>query len=146
MVAGILLIAAVSAQAEIMTYVDDKGKTWYVDRLSAVPVKYQDQVKKSKNVPLFAAAGAPDAQGSETSSTAVEVFLDPEQPESRQLEQFLLSRGITYQRYDIVNNPGAKAIYDSIGLTTLPVVKIGGVVIPGFNPESILAEVERNRP
>lgn len=71
----------------------------------------------------------------------VEIFITSWCPYCRQLETFLRSKNIKYQRHDIERDVSGKAKYDSLGGGGVPVILIGSKVIRGFNPNEILAEL-----
>ena len=139
--------SAVVSEAAIFTYVDDAGKTWYVDRTSAVPQQYQNQLKQSKTVPLSGSSSAAQASGTagqnQVDPGTIEIFVDPQNQVCQALEQFLREHNLLYKRYDIVNDPAAKSLYDVIGLNNIPIVRIGPSVLVGFDPDQILAEIKR---
>ena len=145
-----LILGSVISEAAIFTYVDDGGKTWYVDRTSAVPQKYQNQISQSKTVSLSGSSGSTQNSGGAEQNPVVdprtvEIFIDPQDQVCMALEEFLRLHNLPYKRYDIVSDPSARSLYDMIGLNNIPLVRIGTSVLVGFNPEQILGEIERAR-
>lgn len=141
-----LVFSAVVSEAAIFTYVDDAGKTWYVDRTSAVPQKYQRQLNQSKVVSLSGSSSAAQASGiagqNPVDPGTIEIFVDPKNQVCLALEQFLREHNLPFKRYDIVNDPSAKSLYDGIGLNSIPIVRIGSSVLVGFDPDQILREIK----
>lgn len=53
--------------------------------------------------------------------------------------EFLSERGIAYTELDIEKSPEARRAYDALGGRGVPVLKVNGTVIHGYNPQGILA-------
>lgn len=53
--------------------------------------------------------------------------------------EFLGERGIAYTELDIEKSPEARRAYDALGGRGVPVLKVNGTVIHGYNPQGILA-------
>ena len=145
----VFLLAAASAQAAIIKYVTEKGQVWYVDRVEAVPEKYRDQIRgyqKAQPSPLAALTtqnNLPAAALFPSGVKRIEIFIKPNCVSCQLLESFLKSRHVNYIAYDIEKSPLEKQIYDSLNQTTVPVVRIGSQVIPGFSPTDILSALEK---
>lgn len=73
----------------------------------------------------------------------VEIFITDWCPYCRQLETFLKSKKIAYERYDIEKNFAGKKKYKSLGGEGVPLVLIGSKVIKGFDPDAIQAELDK---
>lgn len=87
---------------------------------------------------------APKAAASKSAKTKkVEIFITDWCPYCRQLESFLKSKKIAYERYDIEKNFAGKKKYKSLGGESVPLVLIGSKVIKGFDPDAIQAELEK---
>ena len=68
----------------------------------------------------------------------VEVFVTSWCPYCKSLEAFLQARNIPYVRYDIEADSQGESIYRRLGGGGIPIVRIGSVVMRGFDPDSIL--------
>lgn len=53
--------------------------------------------------------------------------------------EFLGERGIPYTELDIEKSTEARRAYDTLGGRGVPVLKVNGTVIHGYNPQGILA-------
>lgn len=53
--------------------------------------------------------------------------------------EFLGERGIAYTELDIEKSSDARRAYDALGGRGVPVLKVNGTVIHGYNPQGILA-------
>lgn len=51
-------------------------------------------------------------------------------------EEFLKQNKIRYKRFDIEKSTAGKLKYRKLGLSVIPVLKVGSTVIPGFDPSS----------
>lgn len=56
-----------------------------------------------------------------------------------QTREFLGERGIPYIELDIEKSPEARRAYDALGGRGVPMLKVNGTVIHGYNPQGILA-------
>lgn len=140
---GILI--AIPVEAAIIKYKTDEGQVWYVDRIEVVPEKYRDQIKGYQRAqPQAPAYNRP---GPSTllppGSRQVEVFVKKDCVSCQLLESFLKSRKIVYVKYDIEKNPLDKQLYDTLGQSVVPVIRIGSKVIPGFSPTDILTALQK---
>lgn len=61
----------------------------------------------------------------------------------RALEQFLKEREIPYDRYDIEHSSEGMKLHDRLGGGGVPIIKIGGTIIRGFNPPAILLALKQ---
>ena len=56
---------------------------------------------------------------------------------------FLNERGIAYHEYDIEKSKEGHAQYRSLGGSGVPVLLVNGTVVKGFNPNQILALLQK---
>lgn len=159
-----------SANADVVRYTDQAGKTHYVDNPEKVPDEYKNQLETQKPLPKIGKiergkgydregeggstaeesvqgnAQDSDAETQPTKASAkrnqkVEIFVTDWCPYCRQLENFLKKKQVRFTRYDIEKNAKGKRIYEEIGGTAIPVMRIGSKVLDGFDPEAIEAEL-----
>ena len=60
-------------------------------------------------------------------------------PNCTALELFLQAKGIEYTRLDLDTNPQAKKMYHQLGGGGVPLSKIRGRIIRGFDPFEIMS-------
>ncbi len=153
------------ASAELLKYIDESGKIWYVDRISVIPEKYRiqfdkkvDSENREKTTPVFSPRTEPpflstiNAGSSQDSSgetirdnkQLVEIFVTSGCPYCQKLINFLNSNNITFRKYDIENESYGKQLYAQIGGQGVPVTKIGSRVISGYDPDAISAALNGN--
>lgn len=163
-----------SANADVVRYTDQAGKTHYVDNPEKVPDEYKNQLETQKPLPKIGKiergkgydregegessgegkaeesvqgdaqdsdAGQQPTKASGKRNQKVEIFVTDWCPYCRQLENFLKKKQVRFTRYDIEKNAKGKKIYEEIGGTTIPVLRIGSKVLEGFDPEEIEAEL-----
>jgi glutaredoxin len=92
-------------------------------------------------LPLALPAGAASA----AEKSPVEVFVTSWCPYCTKLESFLKKEGIDYTRYDVEQDAKGAEIFRSIGGSGIPVTRVGSQVVPGYDPEAVLAAIESQR-
>lgn len=135
---------------EVVHYVDRKGVSHFVDGLEKVPEQYRSTADVNHQLPKitksdfkFPAVEQPPKK-ERTSAKKVEAFVTSWCPVCRQLEDFFKANNISYQRYDIEKSKTGAELYRSLGESGVPIVRVGGQVFRGFNPEQ-LAQVLSKR-
>ena len=101
---------------------------------------------------LFAALGlfygmpvlcpGPASAASEAAASKVEIFVTSWCPYCRKLESFLKGKNIPYTRYDVEADAKGAEIFDKIGGTGVPVIRVGDEVIHGYDPDRVLAALK----
>jgi len=153
---GVLLVLSLgfgfqlSAYAEVLRYTDDKGVTHYVDSTDRVPEQYKQQLKDAPPLPEISKVQAPPAYSPDNSRMleiykkrsakkhkGVEIFVTSWCGYCRQLEQFLDKEKIKYTRFDIEKDKEADKEYQALGVSGVPVTRVGEQVISGFKPDEI---------
>lgn len=134
------------AGAQVRRYVDEEGKTHYVDRLEAVPTQHRGQAESTAPLPPISRVEAPRYHPPADRAVPLvapvktaEIYVTSWCPHCRSLEIFLQDKGIHYARYDIERDAHGAKIYRKLGGGGIPLVKIGEKVIRGFQPQEILA-------
>ena len=72
----------------------------------------------------------------------VEIFVTSWCPYCRKLEAFLKENNITYTRYDVEADSDAAELFEHLGGTGVPVVRVDTDVIHGYDPEGIIASLK----
>ncbi len=153
------MIPCLSVNAGIYQYIDDKGHEWFANDVNAIPIQYRDQLNnkgfyidgKYVNVlPEVSSANDPSINKVpalpipvQKNLSQVEVFVTDWCPYCRRLEEFLKSKGIAYQRYNIELDKEASDKYAALGTSGVPVTRIGTKVIHGYNPDAILQTLKK---
>lgn len=137
------------AAAEILTYVDESGRTHYVEDPARIPEQYrthaaQAQLPQLGKVPARPAAKRPAQMHlSPVPKGPVEIYVTSWCPYCKKLEAFLASNNVRYTRYDIEMSDEAAARYQRLGRSGVPVIKIGSRVYAGFNPDDLAFLIRR---
>jgi glutaredoxin len=136
------IVAAASAQAEILKYTDSKGKTYFVDSEDKVPEPYKKQMGETKLPPISKMQSRTyekieNPLATTTGRKKIEIFVTSWCPHCRDLEAYLTSKNVQFVRYDIEKDAAGKAKYDQMGVRGVPVVKYGSTVIRGFDRNQI---------
>ena len=146
----ILLMPCLAEAADIYRYIDDQGTERFVDRASAVPKQYRDQLETVlKDLPdskrnTFKSGVATHLKRLKSikqkfkSEKKVEIFITSWCPYCQKLEKFLKSRNIKYTRYDIEKDSKGKRLYKQLNETGIPITRVGSKIIRGFNTAAIL--------
>ena len=69
----------------------------------------------------------------------VEIIVSNDCPNCVALEEFLQAKGIEYKRWDLDHDPAAVRLYRQLGGGGIPISRVRGRIIKGFDPLSILA-------
>ena len=153
--AFVMLLFAETVQGEIYHYTDSKGALHFVDDISKVPGKYQnqlDQTGSSGDISIVDAGPAPSRPMSEETLTrksssyggnTVELFRTSWCGYCKKMERFLKEKGIPYVVYDIEQDSNAARTFRELGGRGVPVVRIGSKVIRGYNPDAVMSFLGR---
>jgi len=160
----LLLNVSSSALAEVFKFVDEEGRTHYVDSADKIPEKYREQLKEQPDFPELSKVSAPaetdnsvksgdaatvsaptvdsntvDSNNVSTPDAAkVELFVADWCSHCRALETTLQAEGISYERFDIEKSPVGKRVYGELGRGGIPIARIAGrTIIRGNNPSQI---------
>jgi glutaredoxin len=141
-----ILLIPCMAEADFYHYIDNQGNERVVNRISAVPEQYRDQLKTvmkatPDSAPSNAAAHQNKAKPKDQKSKSkkkVEIFVTSWCPHCRSLESFLKLKKIPYTRYDIEKDPKGKQLYEQLGGKGIPLTRIGSQLIRGYSKLSIL--------
>jgi len=149
------IVSSSPVYADIYKYVDDDGRVWFVDRISAIPERYRDKVEKVReskggsinneisNETRNQASEEQDYTTGQRKSINrkkdVEIYVTSWCPYCRKLENFLRKRGIRYKRFDIEKSAIAKRNYKKLGGESVPLTKIGSQIIRGYAPDRIMS-------
>lgn len=148
----LLCNVSTSAVAEVFKYVDEEGRTHYVDSSEKIPEKYRDQLKEQPDFPELSKvsaapgydnSGAADVSGdlnkvATTDAPKLELFVADWCSHCRALEEVLKEEGIAYERFDIEKSPVGKRVYEELGKGGIPIARIDGrTIIRGNNPSQI---------
>lgn len=60
----------------------------------------------------------------------------------KQTRQFLDSKGIPFQEYDIEKSAEGRKAYEALGGRGIPLIDVNGTIIRGFSEEAILAALK----
>lgn len=142
-IGGLLLLQSTLCAGEVYRYRDKDGREHYVTSPEAVPEQYRDALKTPHALPNLGRYKSSGRAAAPVARTKVVVFVTAWCPYCKQLETFLRSRGIAYKAYDIEKNAEGRKLYSSLGVSGVPVVKIGETVIPGYDPDRIMATLGR---
>jgi len=142
-IGGLLLLQSTLCMAEVYRYRDKEGREHYVTSPESVPEQYRDTLKTPHALPSLGRYKSSGSPAAPVARAKVVVFVTEWCPYCKQLEAFLKSRAIPYKAYDIERNAEGRRLYSSLGVSGVPVVKIGGTVIPGYDPDRILATLGR---
>ena len=72
----------------------------------------------------------------------VEIFVTSWCPYCKKLEAFLKQSQIDYTRYDVEADAKAAEEFERLGGSGVPMVRVGKIVINGYDPERILAALK----
>ena len=138
------------AHAELFKYVDDSGKTHFVDSLEKVPEQYRTEVKDessfppvNKIKPIASPEERPLNPARVVSNKKVEILVADWCPHCRNLEKFLNDKGIRHKRLDIEDGGKGTRIYRELGSGGIPITRIGEKVIRGYAPDAILETLKQ---
>lgn len=146
-----LMIALLPAQAEVFSFVDEQGKTHYVDDIEKIPPEQRDKALKNRTpLPDISRVkpgreeiyeNPPTAAKPEARIAPVEVFVTDWCPYCKHLEEQLAEAGIPYQRYNIERDREAQALYRKLGGTGgVPLSRVNGrQVVRGADIDAIKA-------
>jgi glutaredoxin len=139
----LLLVLPCLVNADIVSYIDERGRKHYVDSLERVPEQYRPAAEASKPLPKINKFNFQlDNYGNPAASIpsgSVELYLTSWCGYCKAAESYLKEKKVSYKRFDIEKDPSAKKVYDRIGNGGIPVIRIGSQVLQGFDP----AELER---
>ncbi len=140
-----LLAAAGGARAELLSYTNGAGATFYVDSVDKVPSEFLDSVRDLKHAPRISRAGSarysairPRESASETAfegrrALPVNIYVTDYCPYCEQLESYLKAKKVRYKRHDINQDQKAFRVFQDLGGTGVPLTTIGKKKIDGFN-------------
>jgi glutaredoxin len=150
-VALALLTPALGVRADMHRYTDDSGRTYIVDSIEKIPVKYRDRVK-SVSTPSSTGAGSssskrgyPAKPSHSRAQPPVDIYVTSWCGYCQKLEKFLKAQGIRYRRHDIEKSRTAHERYRSLGGSGVPLIKVGSDVIRGYGPDAILSSLKKQR-
>ena len=72
----------------------------------------------------------------------VEIFVTSWCPYCRKLETFLKQNNIEYTRYDVEADSEASDLFDHLGGTGVPLVRVDTDVIHGYDPDRIVESLK----
>ena len=130
---------ALSMMSEVVSYVDAAGQQHYVSGIAAVPESYRNQVKgldEKVRINRMEYPKSDNSYGAE-GKKEVEIFVASWCGYCRKLEQYLKSKSIPYKRYDVEHDSFGISQYQKFGAGGVPIVRIGGKVIRGFDVPAI---------
>ena len=133
------------AVAEVYRFVDNQGRTHFVESAEKVPEEYRSQAEKPAELPkINRSKSSPfvPAQFQKLRDARIEVLVTSWCPYCQKLEKFLKEKKIRYTRYDIDDSARGKDLHLSLGGGGVPVTKIGDTVIRGFDPAAIMNALE----
>lgn len=130
--------------SQIVRYRDEKGVLHYVEGIERVPAKYRASIEAGRPLPkinkIDFGGTLPFAPvNSQPALKQVEVFITSWCVNCKRLERFLRERGIQYTSYDVELDAAGKELYNKLGGGSVPITRVGGQVIRGYEPESIVA-------
>jgi glutaredoxin len=152
-----LFLAGISASAGECHYTDRDGAVHFVNDISQVPPEYRHQATNAASLPDASIVGRPGPARSEwprdplppdgperrkqSFDGTVEVFMTSWCGYCKKLTAFLDSKGIRYKTFDIEKDSAANRTYKELGGRGVPLSRIGGVLVNGYNPEAILRTI-----
>lgn len=97
------------------------------------------------STPVYASGVMPKSESSVVAArtAGVEIFVTSWCPYCRKLENFLKTNRIDYTRYDVEADAKGAAIFEKLGGEGVPMVRVGKIVIQGYDPERILAALQQ---
>ena len=75
----------------------------------------------------------------------VEIFITSWCPYCHKLETFLQKSQIEYTRYDVEADTNARALFDSLGGSGVPMSRVGKKIIHGYDPAEIIAALNSRK-
>lgn len=147
-----IFLAALSAKAEMISYVDEDGEMHYVNTdFAKVPGKYRQQIEgdtAADNSTLNKKVAAPQSEElatvSKNKEPSVEILVSLDCPDCHKLAILLKAHKIKYLRYDVDQHPYGKELYAKIG-GNLPITKIGDEIIYGPDITKIASLLRKNK-
>ncbi|MCB0358851.1 MAG: DUF4124 domain-containing protein [Bdellovibrionales bacterium] len=141
---GWLVLSPSVGSAEVYRFVDDQNRVHYVSSVEQVPQRFRSQVEEPAKLPpinrvpssTFTPSSIPAVP-----SSRVEIFVADWCPYCKKLEAFLKRERVSYKRWDIEDNGRGKRRYLELGASGLPLIKINGNVIRGYNEAALRAEL-----
>ena len=138
----LIVTTASAAQCEILKYTDNRGNTYFVDSAEKVPEAYKNQAGEKAQLPGISKMQAREYEkvtpsAAENKPGRMEIFVTSWCPHCKDLESYLASKHVKYNRYDIEKDSVGKSKYDQIGVRGVPVIKLGSTVISGFDRAAV---------
>jgi glutaredoxin len=153
-----LFLAGINASAGECHYTDRNGDVHFVNDISQVPPEYRHQATNAASLPDASIVGRPGPARSErlrdpvppdrperrkqSFDGTVEVFMTSWCGYCKKLTAFLDSKGIRYKTFDIEKDGAASRTYKELGGRGVPLSRIGGVLVSGYNTDAILKTIE----
>ena len=149
----IVLTHASVIRADIVSYIDEHGRTHYVDSIERVPPHFRDQAANRTPPPpinkfdfQLERYGKPKSTPSperrsespRAGSDKVEIYVTSWCPYCRALEQFLIKKRVRFKKNDIEASERARKAYEKLGGGGVPITTIGSRVIRGFDEAELL--------
>ena len=154
-----------SVYGEIYSYVDEEGRLWFVDKISAIPERYRENLNETKvlktgvtvnkgqqvnekNTVKPQEYGEPKNTGRQQQANVknqsahkkeVTIYVTSWCHFCSQLEDLLKKNNIVYQRVDIEKSESGKREFKKLGGSGVPLIKIDNHIIKGYDPQAILA-------
>lgn len=117
---------------ELIKYSDENGRSFYVDSLEKVPLKFRTSIKNPSNKSVISRVKSGrvqlyDKKHYEVASTKkpkLEIFVATWCGYCRILERDLNAARIPFQKYDIEHDPIGKKTYAEMGGGGIPIIRI----------------------
>lgn len=137
------LVGISSVYGEIYSYVDEAGRLWFVDRISAIPERYRNDFNETQ-APSTAVSVKKNQQLTNEKTQPsrkkeVTIYVASWCRYCNQLEALLKKNNIAYQRIDIEKSESGNREFKKLGGRGVPLIKIDNHVIKGYDPQAILS-------
>lgn len=144
LIALVLILLTVSAQAEIYKWVDSEGVVHYSSHASENS-KSEDVTSRVQSSGNFVSEPPPEPSSTpadkkndaSTDSSSLTVFTNLGCKECREVKAFLNARGIAYKEIDVSKDAEGKKQYQELGGKTFPFITVGDQQLNGFNKDQL---------
>jgi glutaredoxin len=137
-----------NAPAQIYKWTDEAGNVRFSDSPPAgVKVQKLQGASGSPQTGIAPAApaGAPAAEKRNGRKVKVIMYMTDWCGYCRKAREVLKSLDVDLVEYNVEKNPGKRAEFKAKGGQGVPLIDVEGVLIPGYNAESIRSAVEEKR-
>lgn len=139
-----LMLAIFSLQAEVLSYINEQGRTVYVDDASKIPVELSMRARRA-GVDISKVT-APEYEPVEArvkvSDTPI-LLVTESCGYCAKAEEYLKANKIKFTKLDVMDSYDGAKLYSELGGNGVPILKAGSNVIRGFSPSEYAMLIKR---